>query len=60
MVSEENVGGKNVYKCEKCGWLYRKHEIAEKCQSWCGKHKSCNLEIAKYAIKLNKIQEELK
>lgn len=52
MVEETNLEGKIVYKCMKCGWLYRKRELAEKCQAWCKKHKSCNLEIAKYAIKL--------
>jgi len=55
MVEETNLNGKIVHKCEKCGWLYRKRELAEKCESWCKKHKSCNLEIAMHAIKLNKI-----
>ncbi|MBS3093959.1 hypothetical protein J4456_05260 [Candidatus Pacearchaeota archaeon] len=52
MAQEVNLEGKIVYKCEKCGWLYRRGKIAEKCQAWCEKHKSCNLEIAKYAIKI--------
>src|SRR3989338_6395954 len=34
MVVETNFEGKIVYKCEKCGWLYRKKEIAEKCEKW--------------------------
>ena len=55
MVEETNLEGNIVYKCEKCGWLYRKREFADKCQAWCEKHKSCNLEIAKHAIKLNRM-----
>jgi len=55
MVQETNFEGKIVYKCEKCGWLYREIGIAEKCQEWCEKHKSCNLEFQKHAIKINKI-----
>ena len=52
MVKETNLDNKIVYKCEKCGWLYKDRIIAEKCQKWCEKHKSCNLKYQKYAIKL--------
>ena len=40
---------KELYQCEECGFKYAKKEIAEKCQVWCREHKSCNLEIIKYA-----------
>ena len=52
MVQETNLNGKIVFKCEKCGYLYKEIEKAEECESWCKKHKSCNLQITKYAIKL--------
>ena len=52
MVAETNLQGKIVYKCEKCGWLYRDIETAEKCQDWCEKHKACSMEYQKHAIKL--------
>ncbi|OGY47705.1 MAG: hypothetical protein A3J62_03935 [Candidatus Buchananbacteria bacterium RIFCSPHIGHO2_02_FULL_38_8] len=45
---EENL---KIYRCSECGLLYRQKEWAEKCQSWCLKYKSCNLEITKHAIK---------
>ena len=51
-MEETNFKGKIVYKCMKCGWLYYEKERAEKCESWCEKHNSCNLELAKYAIKM--------
>jgi len=54
MVKETNLDGKIVFKCEKCGWLYRDEDIATKCENWCKNHKSCNLEYQKHAIKLNK------
>ena len=54
MVSETNFEGEIVFKCEKCGWLYRDKIIANKCEKWCKKNRSCNLDFQKYAIKLNK------
>jgi uncharacterized protein YcsI (UPF0317 family) len=56
MVSETNLEGKTVFKCEKCGWLYKDGKMAERCEGWCEKHKSCNLNIVKHAIKLNKLK----
>lgn len=43
--------GKTLYQCEECGLKYENKEIAEKCQAWCSQHKSCNLDIIKYAVK---------
>ncbi len=42
---------KILYQCEECGLKYESKEIAEKCQAWCGEHKSCNLDIIKNAVK---------
>lgn len=42
---------RKLYQCEECGFKYDNKEIAEKCQTWCKEHKSCNLEIIKYAVK---------
>jgi len=53
MVKEINFEGKIVFECERCGWIYRNVEIAEKCQEWCEKHNSCNLNITIEAIKVN-------
>ena len=55
MVEETNLEGNIVYKCEKCGWLYKIRKIAEKCENYCTKHMACNLEYKKYAIKLNEV-----
>lgn len=52
MVKETNLENEIVFKCEKCGWLYRDKEIAEKCQDWCENNESCNLEYQKKSIKL--------
>lgn len=38
------------YKCEICGLIYKNKKIAEKCQDWCEKYKSCNLKISKNAL----------
>ncbi len=52
MVSETNFERKIVYKCEKCGYLYRSRKKAYECEEWCNKHMSCNLSITKFAIKI--------
>ena len=41
----------NIYICDACGFKYKDKEIADMCEKWCKEHKSCNLAIAKYAIK---------
>lgn len=43
-----------LYQCEECGFAYADRELAEKCQAWCKKYKSCNLEITKFAVVDNK------
>ena len=54
MVQERNLEGEIVFMCEKCGWYYKDEELAKKCESWCKKHKTCNMEYQKHAIKLRK------
>ena len=41
---------KEIYICGECNFAYEDRETAEKCQDWCNKHKSCNLEITKSSI----------
>ena len=41
---------KEVYICEVCNFAYNNKKLAEKCQDWCSKNKSCNLEITKASI----------
>src|SRR3989344_1129878 len=42
---------KESYQCKECGLKYADRKWAAKCEEWCKKHKSCNLEIIEYAIK---------
>jgi len=39
------------YQCEQCLMWFHDREIAQKCEDWCKKYKSCNLEIIKQAVK---------
>ncbi len=39
------------YQCEECKFIYSDKKWAEKCERWCKKHHSCNLEITKHAVK---------
>jgi len=41
-----------LYKCPECGLEYQEKEWVKKCEAWCKKHKSCNLEITKHSIKI--------
>ena len=56
MTKEENFEGKIVYKCEKCGWIYKTKNLAKKCEEWCNEHKSCNMDITKHSIKIWKVK----
>jgi hypothetical protein len=51
MVKVIKTHDKELYQCEECGLKYANKEIAKKCQSWCSEHKSCNLDLIKYAEK---------
>ena len=51
MVKKINKDNKTRYECEECGFIYGDNNLAEKCESWCKKNHSCNLDITKYSIK---------
>ncbi|MDD2913032.1 MAG: hypothetical protein PHH17_00435 [Candidatus Pacebacteria bacterium] len=42
---------KILYKCPQYGFKYEEKKMAKKCEDWCRKYKTCNLEITKYAKK---------
>ena len=48
------MGKKTHYKCGICNLKYEEEEWAEKCEKWCEKNKSCNLEITKHSIELKR------
>lgn len=50
MVKQMTKEGRKHFVCEECGFSYAERVLAEKCQDWCKKHSSCNLEIIKHAI----------
>ena len=39
------------FYCEVCRLIYKERAWAEKCEDWCRKYKSCNLEITRHSIK---------
>lgn len=51
MVKEEVWEGKKYFICEECKFSYESEEWAKKCEDWCKKYKSCNLEITKHSVK---------
>jgi hypothetical protein len=42
---------KDKFQCNECKMIYNSKNLAEKCEDWCKKNKSCNLSIIKYAVK---------
>ncbi len=40
---------KKLYQCEECGLHYENRTLAKKCEAWCRKYKSCNIEITAHA-----------
>lgn len=53
MVEKIRENNKEYYKCEECKLVYAHRKYAKKCEDWCRKNNSCNLEITKYAINKN-------
>lgn len=39
-----------LYKCSECGLSYQEKKWADKCEEWCRRYKSCNLEITNHAV----------
>lgn len=53
MVDIIQQGENTLYQCPECELRYKEREIAEKCEAWCKKNKSCNLDIIKHAVPKN-------
>lgn len=50
MVKKEKIGDKTYYQCETCKFYYADKEWADKCQTWCETHRSCNINITKNVV----------
>ncbi len=53
MVKETVKNNNKYYVCEECSFAYKDKRWAQKCQNWCKKYNSCNIEITKYAVKID-------
>ena len=50
MVREESEDGREIYRCEVCGYGYADAKTAGECQQYCSTNESCSLEITAKAI----------
>lgn len=50
-MKEKVENDKILYQCEECQLLYAEREWAKKCEEWCKKNHSCNLDIISNAEK---------
>ncbi len=39
-----------LYQCPECKLHYADPKIAKKCQAWCSRHQSCNLEYLELSV----------
>ena len=52
MVKKFTKNGKEYFICEACNMAYLDKDLAQKCEDFCNKYKSCNLEFIKHAVEL--------
>jgi len=50
MIKDEKV----LYECIECHLKYEDKKWAQKCEEWCKKTSSCNLDIIKHAVQSKK------
>ena len=53
IVKEVKIKNITYYQCEICKFYYKTKELAEKCEEFCEKYKSCSLEITKHAVQID-------
>lgn len=51
MVKEIISKDKRVFQCEECKLIYSEKQWAKKCEEWCKKNHTCNINITKHRIK---------
>ncbi|GIU68180.1 MAG: hypothetical protein KatS3mg001_030 [Candidatus Pacearchaeota archaeon] len=52
MVKQTTKNKIKLFQCEECGFYYKTKNLAEKCENFCRKNKSCSVEITKHAIRV--------
>jgi len=50
MVKQITKNNKTYYLCPECNFTYTEKEWAVKCEKWCKKYNSCNIEITKHSV----------
>ena len=50
MVKEKKTDNQTLFICEACGLGYKTKDLAQKCEEWCRKTGSCNVEITNKAV----------
>jgi len=41
---------KTIFVCPRCGYSYKELMWEKKCEAWCTRHKTCNLEINRHRV----------
>jgi len=50
MVKPISKNNKTYYICAECNFAYKDRKTAMKCEEWCNKYKSCNMQITKSSV----------
>ena len=46
-----------AHQCNSCCMTHKDKKYAEKCESWCKKHNSCNPKITCYPLENKEVQK---
>lgn len=52
MVKESIYKGKRYFQCNICKLYYKEKSWALKCEDWCSKNPSCNINVIKHSINI--------
>lgn len=50
MVKKEEFDGEEAYKCEECGFHYKKEKMAQNCEDHCRDYDACDTETVQNAL----------
>ena len=57
MTKQITKNNKIYYVCKECDFAYKGKATAQKCEAWCRKHHSCNMEITKHAVETQLVND---
>ena len=57
MVTKKISNGTDYFMCEACNMYYLNKELAQQCEDFCNKNKSCSIIITNQAVDITKLDQ---